>query len=145
MRSSCTSFYLLKFFVFALLACQSAFVPGDDAPAKLGLAITADQVAWDQCAAYADGRELKPPTQEELSPWLGLSKPDVSPWPTWSMGVTAGEVRHFRIVFKQPVMVGTLCSPAENIALLKPDAPLPGDMANESHWQPLPRGQVSVR
>ena len=126
-----------------LLTCGLPVLAAEgDSAGRLKLAMTSEQVAWEQCAAFADGHLLDAPPREVLATWLGLGMPETTPMPVWTTGPTAGEVRHFRIVLKQPIEVGTLCCPAETVAVLRDDAALPGDPSREQDWQTLPRGQV---
>ncbi|MFP4058213.1 MAG: hypothetical protein ACLF0G_15205 [Candidatus Brocadiia bacterium] len=48
--------------------------------------------------------------------------------------------RHFRLGFARPVPAGTVFARGGGaLAVLRPDAPYPGDPANETHWQPAER------
>lgn len=133
---------LILFVVTSLFVTNWQNLEAAEDSAGLESAITAELIDWEKCEAWGDGQELARPERETLEFWLGLRAASALPVNVWSTGPLASEVRHFRIVFKKPVPVGTVCCPAEFVSILKPDAPLPGDMANEALWQPLPRGQV---
>ncbi|HTN73656.1 MAG TPA: hypothetical protein VL096_00355 [Pirellulaceae bacterium] len=104
-------------------------------------ALTMDAVNWEQCVALVDGKEQPPPSRELLAAWLGIDDAPATPT-RWSTGPAAGEMRHFRVVFKEPIAVGTVCSPAEQIAVLRDDAKLPGDITDDKQWHTLPGRQV---
>lgn len=130
---------------FSALLLVCLIVAGDAsnslAQSPLRNALTVDNVDWEQCAAFVDGKLSPAPAKEQLAPWLGIGDHPSSS-PRWSTGAAAGEVRHFRIVFKSPVEIGTVCSPAEDVAALKRDAPLPGDVTDDKQWEKIPGGNV---
>ncbi len=106
----------------------------------LASAILIEDVDGSRCIAHADGREFATPGRDVLAAALGLqNRSDQS---VWSTGPVAGEVRHFRIVFLRAVPIGTICSTAETVAILKDDAQVPGDVRDDSQWQTLGSGQV---
>ncbi|MFM9963548.1 MAG: hypothetical protein ACKV2Q_20255 [Planctomycetaceae bacterium] len=101
--------------------------------------VSLEDVAVSECVARADGRDGAAPSREVLAAALGLS---ASSSDVWTTGPVAGEVRHFRVVFKRPVSVGTICSRAETVAVLKDGAALPGDLADDSQWVTLTGGMA---
>ncbi|WP_145093034.1 hypothetical protein [Anatilimnocola aggregata] len=125
-----------------LLATSSSFTGNAWSAERLASAISADVIDWERCVAFADGQEQPAPGQELLAPWLGLSTPPTGNLLPWSTGPAAAETRHFRIVFKQPVEVGTLCASTEFVALLRDDSELPGVINDESQWRALAPGMV---
>ena len=65
----------------------------------------------------------------------------------WRTGTTELRQRHLRVAFKEPLPVGTVLGAGGAVSYLKPDAPFPGDVADESQWVsvPLPEGQAGLR
>jgi hypothetical protein len=65
----------------------------------------------------------------------------------WRTGATEERQRHLRVAFKEPLPVGTILGAGGAVSYLKPDAPFPGDVADESQWVnvPLPAGQAGQR
>ncbi len=98
------------------------------------------------CAAYESGRRLpERPSALTLESLLGL-KPGLFT-NAWTTPPLAGEVRRFVVAFRQPVAAGTLCTEFEEagaVAVLKPAAPYPGDVSDETHWLALPFGSVKL-
>ena len=109
--------------------------------ADVNLAVTVADVDRERCAAHVDGKELAPPSATTVPALLGLN-PLGGDGAPWSTGPVARERRHFRIAFRSPVTVGTICTTCPQVAILKSDAPYPSDLANEAHWSPLPGGAV---
>lgn len=103
-------------------------------------ALTAQDIDWERCEAWADDRLLGAAPKGALEALLGLV-----PWPAegavWSTGPRAGERRHFRVAFTRPVALGTVCTDyrggGTRVSMLKPDAAYPGDLADEGAWTPL--------
>jgi len=106
------------------------------------LAISATDLDVLHCVAFADGVESPAPSTPVLSAVLGISPPVDLAGSVWSLGPVASEVRHFRIAFKQPIVIGTACSNASEIAILRDDAKFPGDLKTDADWQPLAKGLV---
>ncbi len=98
------------------------------------------------CVAYESGRPLADaPTVAVLEGLLGLRR--VAATNAWSTPLLAGEIRRFRLAFRQPVAAGTLCTEFEDegaVAVLKPDAPFPGDVNDDAQWLALPFGSVKL-
>ena len=65
----------------------------------------------------------------------------------WQTGATEEKNRHFRLAFKAPLPVGALLNGSGAVSYLKPEAPFPGDVADEAQWVgvPLPAGQAGMR
>ena len=116
-------------------------------PGKLELAIGKADLDWDNCTAYGDKHSLGQAPRETLAFLLGLD-PGARKIPEWSTGPLAGEIRHFRIAFRRPVLAGTICSRFSSnvafVASLKKGVRYPGDIANEAHWAALPAGEVKT-
>lgn len=106
--------------------------------ADLSLAITKASVDWEHCTTHGDGRDLGPAPRDALAGLLGLAPPAGE----WSTEPIKREQRFFRIAFRDPIRVGTVCTACGSVSLLKADAPFPGDVANDSHWTLLPTGNV---
>jgi hypothetical protein len=102
----------------------------------LAIAVSTDVIDWDQCISFGDGHEVGKAPRETLLSLLGLS--GIPPKESWSTGPLAGEVRHFRIAFRQPVPAGTICLLAEGgfpaVSFLKDSSQYPGDVTNEANW-----------
>jgi len=105
------------------------------------LAVTSEGFEVALCRAFADRKEVSMASVESLGAPLKSGAAGGSG--RWSTGAVAGEVRHFRVVLKQPVLVGTVCSEAE-VALLREDAALPGDVFDEQQWQRVEGGFVKA-
>jgi hypothetical protein len=103
------------------------------------LSVTVEDLEVTQCRAFADRKEVSVASVESLNAPLKSGKSGGAG--RWSTGAVAGEVRHFRVVLKRPVLVGTICSDAE-VALLREDAALPGDVFDERQWQRIEGGLV---
>lgn len=125
--------------------------------AGMPLAFDMDAVDVPACAAYADGKEVAAKADPGLlAVSLGL-KPGRDRQ-AWDLGESTAKVRHYRVVFKQPVPVGSIAGEVftgpekrplqplfgRYISLLKADAPLPGDVLKEEQWTILPPGQVKT-
>ena len=108
-------------------------------------AITVDALDWDQCVSYGDGRALGTAPREALLALLGLTPEGTNR--LWSTGPLAGEVRHFRIAFRTPVAVGTVCIVRQDqdatVACLRDGKDYPGDVSREDQWRSLPAAMVA--
>lgn len=94
-------------------------------------------------AEWAEGKETV----------IGATNRERSPqWVLWTKTTTPGHsgvyfglsdnpgVRHLRIGFTHSVAVGTVMVNSGGVlSVLKPNAPYPGDLSNETHWQPAQR------
>jgi len=110
------------------------------------LALRPGDVDAAQCAAFESGRRLTNVLTGELVEVLtGLRTGAATN--VWSTPALGGEIRRFRIAFRQPVAAGTLCTEYEEagaVAILKADAPYPGDVNDEGQWLALPFGSVKL-
>lgn len=135
---------LLGLALLAGLVCSLARAA---VPAGLEPAVTAADVDWDHCVAWGDGHELGPAPREALAALLGLA-PATAANAGWTTAPLAGEVRHFRVAFRKPVAVGTICTDyaGDNavVAILRPDAAAPGALTADAEWQALPQGTVKT-
>ena len=111
----------------------------------LAIAISAENIDWDQCIAYGDGHVVGKAPQDVLLKLLGLSASPTKE--SWTTGPLAGEVRHFRIAFRQPIRVGTVCIASESgvpsVSYLKSESLYPGDVTNNTDWVALSGGAVN--
>ncbi len=87
----------------------------------------------------ADGPKHTVWTRESTVQWSGS---------TFGAGRVAGP-RHLRVGFRRPVAPGSvLVRGGGQLSVLKPEAPYPGDLANDAQWQPAERlaaGEVTRR
>ena len=98
----------------------------------------------DAYAEWVDGKEKKIVSNGEKSLlpdwvlWTEKSSPNYRPH---SFGNTNEPgARHLRINFREEIPVGSvLTMDGGSLSVLKNDAPYPGDMGNEAHWQPATR------
>lgn len=135
------------------LACLLLVATGQLVAAAAGTApppapaLTPDRVAFDQCVAWGDGKELGPAPREALMQALCLDTAG-TPAAAWSTGPIAGEIRHFRMAFTAPVLLGTVCtddgSSSLTLSYLKDAQAFPGDLTRDELWLPLPRGTVKT-
>ena len=126
-------------FVLGLLTCW-LMIDGERVAAETPrLAATVQDFEVAQCRAFADRKEVSIASPESLH--APLKSGTATGARRWTTGPVAGEVRHFRVVLKQPVLVGTVCSDAE-VALLRDEAALPGDVFDEQQWQRIEGGFV---
>ncbi len=65
----------------------------------------------------------------------------------WRSGESESKKRYLRLAFKEALPVGTILGAGGAVSYLKPDAPFPGDVTDESQWVsvPLPAGQAGQR
>ena len=148
---------LAAMFGCLVLACGQMVAAAPKAPAPepvlpemassndLAIVISADAMDWDNCIAFGDGHELGKAPHDALLNLLGVSSEHAQA--PWSTGPLAGEVRHFRIAFREPVKVGTICFLSEGgvpaVAFLKSDASYPGDVTNDAVWVSVPGGAAN--
>lgn len=73
----------------------------------------------------------------------------VHPWSAGRIDLETkqGETFSYRLAFKAPVKVGSLLFTTQRAAILKPDAPYPGDPRNPAHWLTVavPAAQCETR
>ena len=129
---------------FVLLALVT--IAGAQEGTSPRLALRPGDVDAAQCAAFESGRRLTNVLTDELVEVLtGLRTGAATN--VWSTPALGGEIRRFRIAFRQPVAAGTLCTEYEEagaVAILKADAPYPGDVNDEGQWLALPFGSVKL-
>ena len=110
------------------------------------LALRAGDLDATNCIAYESGRALADsPSVAVLEGLLGL-RPGAAT-NVWGTPPLAGEIRRFRLAFRQPIAAGTLCTEYEEegaVAMLKPDAPFPGDVNDDAQWLALAFGSVKL-
>lgn len=128
-----------------LVACCVIVNAGAEAetsatPATISLAMQQTDIDVEQCRAFAGGRDLGPASSATLAALLGLAEP--SKVAEWTTGPQGQEVRHFRLAFRRPIALGTLCSNAPTVSILRSDAEYPGDVTREELWQSLDGGPV---
>ena len=136
-------------YLSALALCLS--LAASARAADLNPALTPDNIDAAQCAAYVDGKEISRGSAAAVAAALGVG----ASTERWTIPSQSGKARQFTVGFKQPVALGTICTPTylsaklplkppegRLISLLKPDAPYPGDIAQEEQWTVLPPGHV---
>jgi len=120
-------------------------LPETAASNAITIAISPELIDWDQCISFGDGRKIGQAPKAALLRLLGLSNSPSQE--AWSTGLLAGEVRHFRIAFSQPVQAGTICILSEGsiptVSYLTHDALYPGDVTHESEWVTLSASTVN--
>ncbi|MCX7597960.1 MAG: hypothetical protein N2512_03700, partial [Armatimonadetes bacterium] len=85
------------------------------------------------------------PTRDILAGTLHLRLP-IPPHSSWCTAASTQTVRHFRIVFRRPVHIGTIIGDLDGcvVSYLRPDAPAPGNVDDERQWitvdEPAARG-----
>jgi hypothetical protein len=137
-----------------LIVASLGFVLGNaalEAAVPLASPIKVDQLDVEASAAIVNGTPTTVDLPKLISV-LGLNeKANNERWEGGPMPPVAGAANElqYRIAFKSPVTVGSLLvygGPRE-AALLKADAPYPGDPANPEHWITLniPRRQATGR
>lgn len=141
--ASALMFICLQGVVAATNAPLPEMTPAND----LAISVSSNLIDWDACIVFGDGQEVGKAPQETLLRLVGL--PSTSPQnpATWSSGPLAGEIRHFRIAFLQPIQVGTLCIMAGDtpaLSYLKDDSRYPGDVTCETDWEPVSGGAVKT-
>ena len=119
-------------------------IPASDAAPRIAARAADLDVA--NCVAYESGRALADAASAPvLEVVLGLRAGAATN--AWRTPLLAGEIRRFRLAFREPVRAGTLCTEyegAEAVAVLKADAPFPGDVNDDAQWTPLPGGSVKL-
>ncbi len=150
----------IRFAVFTVtLALAATALVADD---TFALAITKDDLDLAACQTVDNG-QAKKANPDKLCQALGVVEMTgkTDKWHRkWSAG-RAGtkhilkkrrlrmdpETFHYRIAFQKPMAIGSILCTNQRIAVLKPDAPYPGDPANPEHWQsiPIPPHQGHVR
>lgn len=79
--------------------------------------------------------------------WTQTSMPSTSHYFQYAVSNQPG-VRHLRLGFHIPIAIGSILTRGgDQISVLRPDAPYPGNIADESQWIPAQRivnGQVSI-
>jgi hypothetical protein len=65
----------------------------------------------------------------------------------WRTGATEGQQRHLRVVFREPLPVGTILGAGGAVSYLKADESAPGDVNDDAQWVnvPLQAGQAGLR
>lgn len=100
------------------------------------LAVTRDSIDWQHCRAFAGERDVGSPPKQALLAALGLGV-EGGESGVWSTDRVPEEVRHFRVAFRRPVAIGTICTapgPGQ-IGILREDAVYPGDIGDDGQWQ----------
>ena len=94
-------------------------------------------------AEWADGKEtaIDGSNRERNMPWLVWTKTGNIGHSGISFGLSANPgVRHLRVGFKASMAVGTVMVNGGGVlSVLKPGATYPGDLNNDSQWQPAQR------
>ncbi len=107
-------------------------------------AVSGADLDVEHCVAYGDGKQQPGASAAALRWLLGLSKEAAA----WQTPALAGETRHFRLAFRRPVTVGTICSAFRNrdqvIAVLRETATYPGRLGVDADWRLLPPGRVKT-
>lgn len=109
-------------------------------PSKVTLAATVDDLDIEQCRAFVGREDLGPAALETLSALLGRTQ--IETRSAWSTGPQSAEVRHFRLAFKQPITLGSICTFAPSVSILRDAANYPGDVTDEKQWQSVEHGPV---
>jgi hypothetical protein len=124
----------------------AAIISAPAADAALRVAAQAGDLDVANCVAHESGRPLAgAPSAQVLEVVLGVRAGAATN--AWSTPPLAGEIRRFRLAFREPVRAGTLCTEydgAEAVATLKADAPFPGDVNDDAQWTPLPGGAAKL-
>jgi hypothetical protein len=100
-------------------------------------------------AEWFDGSErpLANPTLLRQNLWTQTKAPSTGSLLSYGASNHPG-IRHLRLAFKAPIAVGSvLVRGGDQLSLLRPDAPYPGNLADDSQWIPAQRiveGQVSI-
>ncbi|WP_345689090.1 hypothetical protein [Novipirellula caenicola] len=105
--------------------------------------IHSTQLDRDAFTQWAEGRESAIPMEAAKNGpsdilWTSDKRPD---WRGVQFGTNrAPGPRHLRIAFTESIGIGTLLvRGGATLSVLKPDAPYPGDLGNETHWQSADR------
>ena len=91
------------------------------------------------CASFQD-RQPRPASAAEVLGVVGLDGRDSS----WSAGRVPDSqtfgVFYYRLAFRREIPLGTILADttAQEVRVLRADAPYPGDPWNESHWTAVP-------
>lgn len=94
----------------------------------------------ENCRAFAGEKDLGPVDIDVLAGLLGLRPSET--FPTWSTGLQSSETRRFRIAFRRPIVLGTVCTLAPEVAYLRDESAYPGDVVRDEPWQKLVGGAV---
>jgi hypothetical protein len=82
-----------------------------------------------------DGR-----TQEAVIIATTTAKPHTGWFGAWGVTPSLARNRHLRLAFVKPLEVGTILGGGGRIGILKPEAPLPGEVESEDLWQDIGEG-----
>jgi hypothetical protein len=122
------------------LACAHL---GAAEPTIFATPVKSSQLDGQVFAQWADGRETAIPADAAKNGpadvlWTVDKRPD---WRGVEFGTSKSPgVRHLRIGFTEPISMGAvLARGGATLSVLRPDAPFPGDLANEAHWQAAER------
>lgn len=135
--------------LLAILIINTSWAQEQGAPMRPLL--TREQIDVANCRVLHNGKagELDVPRMFYA---LGVAPVVDAPYRLWTAGSVAGELQtadtfHYIVTFKQPITVGSVLASAAQVAVLKPDAPFPGDPGNPAHWASVPlstSGQVQL-
>lgn len=135
------------------LATCAATLHGAEDPNKVNQAfnspLKSDMVDSASLAAWEGGRETPIPLDQRTGKYEALWTDKTSPGNAGlSYGVSnVPGVRHLRIGFLEAVPVGTvLAVGGGSLSVLKPDVAYPGDLSDDSQWEPAQRlinGKIS--
>jgi hypothetical protein len=137
------SLFVIRFtatFLFFLLPWWGAGTVRAAEPAKATLAVLTEDLDVEKCRAFVGGKDLGPVALDTLTALLGLAKSDKPS--EWSTGLQSDELRYFRIALKKPITLGSICTLAPNVSILRDPADYPGDVTNDKQWQALEHGPV---
>ncbi len=93
-------------------------------------------------AEWMDGAEkpIGSDRRREGPSWLVWTRDSQAGWYGQEFGdSTTPGARHLRLGFARAVPVGTILAAAENISVLRPGSPYPGDLADDAQWLPAQR------
>jgi hypothetical protein len=126
--------------VLAVLVFCSGTAAAADVTGPITSAITRSDLDVEQCRAFAERDDAGTAAVGDLAVLLGLEPAEVLP--EWTTGPQAREQRYFRITFRNPVPLGTICTHAPQVAYLRDAADYPGDVTNDRQWQELAGGPI---
>ncbi len=132
----------LRLFLFALTAgiASPAFAADHFQPANgpFATALT-DALIDDQASAeWVDGADRRPATPVRSVVWT-LSTVPPGNFLSWGGSSTPG-VRHLRLGLKGPLTIGSiLVRGGDTLSVLRPGAPYPGNLSDDSQWLPAER------
>ncbi|MFP4028132.1 MAG: hypothetical protein ACLFWL_10100 [Candidatus Brocadiia bacterium] len=141
-----------------LLAFLVVSAHGAGGEQGFSLALSRGDIDFDACRIYADGKGRKVRVRKMLQA-MGIEKVTGDTehwWRRWSagkVGYTESQkgithVFQYRIALKEPVEIGSILFPNQEVRILKADAPYPGDPEKKEHWRrvkvPPRQGRVKI-